>query len=168
MGCHGPANHTDDVTNAKTGSPGLHVRALQATMHWGDNAYIWLYRLLGGRWVSKWTAGTPAILLTTTGRKSGRPRTVALGHLRIKKGLVVAGTNGGRERVPDWVWNLHADPGCRVEVGRENYAAVALFLEGDAYQSHWNRLVAEHPIYQTARDLLERHIPLVALRRENE
>ena len=163
MGCHGPANHTDDVTNAKTGSPGLHVRALQATMHWGDNAYIWLYRLLGGRWVSKWTAGTPAILLTTTGRKSGRPRTVALGHLRIEETLVVAGTNGGRERVPDWVRNLHADPRCRVETGREKYAAVASFLDGGEYQNHWERLVAEHPIYQTAHDMLERPVPLVVL-----
>jgi len=151
------------VTNVKAGSPGLHLRVLQATMHWGNDAYIRLYRLLGGRWVDRWTAGAPAILLTTTGRKSGRPRAVALGHSRIGEGLVVAGTNGGRERLPDWVWNLHADPRCRVEVGREKYAAVASFLEGEAYQTHWSRLVAQHPIYQTARDLLERPIPLVLL-----
>jgi len=101
-------------------------------------------------------------------QKSGRPRTVALGHLRIGERLVVAGTNGGRERLPDWVWNLHADPTCRVEIGREEYAAIASFLEGDEYQTHWNRIVAEHPIYQTAGDMLERHIPLVALNHKHE
>jgi deazaflavin-dependent oxidoreductase (nitroreductase family) len=130
-------------------------------MHWGENVYIGLYRMLGGRWVEGWTAGAPAILLTTTGRRTGLPRTVALGHMRIGRDLVVAGTNGGLAPVPGWVWNLRADPRCQVEAGRERFTATAEFLEGDEYQTHWNRLVSEYPVYQTARDMLERHVPLV-------
>ena len=149
--------------DAKTRSPGLRLRVRQATMHWGESAYIALYRLLGGRWVDRWTAGAPAILLTTTGRRSGLPRTVALGHMRIEGDLVVAGTNGGRAPVPGWVWNLRADPRCRVEAGREDYAAVAVFLEDKEHRDYWDRLVTEHPIYQTARDMLQRPIPLVVL-----
>jgi len=148
---------------AHTSSPGLRLRVRQATMHWGERAYIGLYRLLGGRWVQRWTFGTPVVLLTTTGRQSGRPRTVALGHMQVGGGLVVAGTNGGKQRLPAWVWNLRSDPRCLVEAGRERFDATAEFLEGDAYQAIWNRLVAEHPIYQTARELLARSIPLVVL-----
>lgn len=133
-------------------------------MHWGESVYIGLYRLLGGRWVDRWTGGAPAILLTTTGRRSGLHRTVALGHLRLGKRLVVAGTNGGLAPLPGWVWNLRADPRCRVEAGRDVFPAVAVFLEGKEHRDHWERLVAEYPVYQTARDLLERPIPLVALR----
>ena len=151
------------MTDAKTGSAGLRLRVRQTTMHWGENAYVGLYRMLGGRWVARWTAGAPAILLTTTGRRSGRPRTVALGHMRIGEGLIVAGTNGGLAPVPGWVWNLRADPRCRVEAGRKRFTATAEFLEGDEYLDHWNRLVADYPIYQTARDLLERPVPLVLL-----
>jgi len=132
-------------------------------VHWGTNSYIGLYRLLGGRWVQKWTYGTPVILLTTTGRSSGLSRTVALGHIRVGDDMVVAGTNGGKERLPDWVWNLRADKRCQVEAGRERFYATAEFLAGHDYQTHWIRLVEEHPIYQTAGDMLERDIPLVAL-----
>jgi deazaflavin-dependent oxidoreductase (nitroreductase family) len=132
-------------------------------MHWGENVYIGLYRMLGGRWVDRWTAGAPAILLITTGRRTGLPRTVALGHMRIGEDLVVAATNGGLAPVPGWVWNLRADPRCRVEVGRERFTATAECLEGEEYLDYWNRLVSEYPIYQTARDMLERPIPLVVL-----
>jgi len=47
--------------------------------------------------------------------------------------------------------------------GRKRFTATAEFLEGDEYLDHWNRLVADYPIYQTARDLLERPVPLVLL-----
>ena len=151
------------MTNTKTGSRGLTLRALQATMHWGDNAYIWLYRILGGRWVDKWTAGTPAILLTTTGRRSGQPRTVALGHTRTDDGMVVAGTNGGLAAIPDWVWNLRSDPRCVVEARADRFTATAEFLEGERYQSHWARLVADYPVYEKATAMLQRPIPLVLL-----
>lgn len=152
----------------RTSSPGFRLRLRQATMHWAESAYIGMYRLVGGRWVQRWTGGTPVILLTTTGRKSGQPRTVALGHMRAGEDLVVAGTNGGKKRLPDWVWNLRTDPRCQVEAGREKFDATAEFLEGDAYQTHWNRLVAEHPIYQTAREMLVRDIPLVVLHPSKE
>jgi deazaflavin-dependent oxidoreductase (nitroreductase family) len=81
--------------------------------------------------------------------------------MRIGRGLIVAGTNGGLAPVPGWVWNLRADPRCQVEAGRERFTATAEFLEGAEYQTHWTRLVSEYPVYQTARDMLERHVPLV-------
>jgi len=156
------------MTGADTRSQGLLLGASNATMHWGEGLYIGLYRLLGGRWVDRWTGGMPVLLLTTTGRRSGLARTVALGHLQTGRGLLVAGTNGGREPVPGWVWNLRADPTCHVEAGRERYNAAAEFVEDDEYETHWRRLVAEYPIYQTARDILTRPVPLILLRPEDK
>lgn len=141
----------------------LHLR--KATMQWGEGAYIRLYRWLRGRWVEKWTGGAPAILVTTTGRRTGEQWTVALGHVRTDEGVVVAGTNGGLGPVPDWVWNLRNDPSCAVEDGAYRFTATAEFLEGDIYQAYWDRLVAAYPVYEKARAMLDRPIPLVLLHR---
>ena len=134
-------------------------------MRWGEGTYIRLYRWLGGRWVERWTGGAPAIMVTTTGRRSGEQRTVALGHVRTDEGLVVAGTNGGLAPVPAWVWNLRSDPQCVVEAGADRFMGTAEFLEGDRYESHWDRLVAAYPVYEKARAMLDRPIPLVLLHR---
>ena len=153
------------MRSVRTDPKTLQSRLIKAVMHWGDGTYIRLYRRLGGRWVDRWTAGSPAILVTTTGRRSGRPRTVALGHTRTDDGMVVAGTNGGLTPIPDWVWNLRSDPRCVVEAGADRFKATAEFLEGDRYHGHWDRLVADYPVYEKARGMLQRPIPLVLLHR---
>jgi deazaflavin-dependent oxidoreductase (nitroreductase family) len=79
--------------------------------------------------------------------------------------VVVAGTNGGLPPVPGWVWNLRHDPKCVVEAGAERFTATAEFLEGEQYESHWNRLVAAYPVYEKVRNMLERSVPLVFLHR---
>ena len=153
------------MMSVRTRQESFRLRLRKATMHWGEGTYIRLYRWLGGRWVERWTGGAPAILLTTTGRRSGEQRTVALGHVRADEGVVVAGTNGGLPPVPGWVWNLRHDPKCVVEAGAERFTATAEFLEGEQYESHWNRLVAAYPVYEKVRNMLERPVPLVFLHR---
>lgn len=143
--------------------PGFKIRIRQRTMLWGERSYIRLYRLLGGRVVSGWTSGAPVILVTTTGKRTGLPRTVALGHLRLDEGVLVAGTNGGLPRVPLWVHNLEADPHCVVEAGSERFDATARFLEGGQREEHWSRLVSIYPIYGKASVMAGRPIPLILL-----
>ena len=77
----------------------------------------------------------------------------------------MAGTNGGLTPVPGWVWNLRHDPHCVVEAGTDCFKGTAEFLEGERYASHWDRLVAAYPVYEKARNLLDRPIPLVLLHR---
>ncbi len=59
-------------------------------------------------------AGLPVLDLTTTGRKSGQPRTSHLISIPIGDSLALLGTNFGQPRTPAWVLNLEADPSCRV------------------------------------------------------
>jgi len=148
-----------------THSRSIRLRLRQASMQWGEATYIRLYRRLNGRLVDKWSGGAPVILITTSGRRSGRPRTVALGHRRSDEGLVVAGTNGGLESTPGWIWNLRSDPRCLVEAGADRFEATAEFVEGERYARHWARLVADYPVYEKARGMLQRPIPLVVLHR---
>lgn len=55
-------------------------------------------------------AGLPVITLTTTGRRSGEPRTMPLLGVPIGDDVAVIGTNYGQEHTPGWVYNLEADP----------------------------------------------------------
>jgi deazaflavin-dependent oxidoreductase (nitroreductase family) len=146
--------------------PGLLMRGMIWIMPKITPAHVWLYQKLGGRWVNRATGGAPVLLLTTTGRRSGRPRTVTLGHLRDGDDVIVAGTNGGKPALPSWIHNLRANPSATVELGRERFSARAEFLEGEEWQRHWRRLVKAFPIYDQARRFAGRKIPLVRLDRE--
>src|SRR5512140_3527392 len=75
---------------------------------------------LGGR-----IAGMPVLLLTTTGRRTGRPRTTPLTFFRDGPELVVIASNGGSDRAPSWSLNLRATPAASVRIGGEQLSVVA-------------------------------------------
>ena len=80
----------------------------QKTMYPMDRV---LYRMSGGRiTLPGILAGLPVIMLTTTGARSGKPRTMPLLGIPMGEGLVVLGTNYGQNPTPGWVYNLRADP----------------------------------------------------------
>jgi len=83
-----------------------------------------MYRGTRG-FVGKRLAGPPTLLLTTTGRKTGRTRTNALIYYRDGAAWVVVASNGGSDRGPGWLANLRAEPQVGVQDGRRRYRAVA-------------------------------------------
>lgn len=151
--------------NTQRQGPGPAIRMMLRLLPWITPANVWMYRALGGRLVNRATGGAPLLLVTTMGRRSGQPRTVPLGHLRIGDDAIVAGTNGGLPKLPGWVHNLRAHPQAEVEIGRERYPVIAEFLEGEEWQEHWEQLVNAFPVYDDARRWSGRKIPLIRLRR---
>src|SRR5438876_9485161 len=73
-----------------------------------------LYRTTGGRIVGK-VQGLPVLLLTTTGRTSGKPRTVPLGYLRDGSTYVIIASYGGLPRHPAWFLNLQSHPEATIQ-----------------------------------------------------
>lgn len=147
----------------KAEKPGLLMRGLIWLMPKLTPSHVWMYRKLKGRFVNKATGGAPVVLVTTVGRYSGQPRTVALGHLMDREDVIVAGTNGGKSALPAWIFNLRANSSATVELGSECFSARAEFLEGQEWQKHWDRLTAALPIYDQAQRFAGRKIPLVRL-----
>ena len=145
--------------------PGPVLRMLLPMIQWlwprvGTPLHIRLYRLLGGRLVSFGT-----LLLTTMGRRSGRPRTVIVGYLRDGDDVIVADTNVTKPALPAWELNLRAHPEAEVQLGRERYQARAEFLEGEDRAGQWDRLVAADPGYNWVQRLAGREIAVIRLRR---
>jgi deazaflavin-dependent oxidoreductase (nitroreductase family) len=120
--------------------------------------------LSGGR-VGSQMSGMPVLQLTTTGRTSGRPRTVILtAPAQVGDALVVVASRGGDDRQPDWFLNLERDPRVQVSVPnqptRPMRARVASPQERDDL---WPRIVADHTMYAGYQSKTDRLIPLVLL-----
>jgi deazaflavin-dependent oxidoreductase (nitroreductase family) len=118
------------------------------------------FRATGGR-MSGQMAGRQLLLLTTTGLKSGQPRTAVLGYGRAGDGYVVIASNNGAPKAPAWYQNLVANPSVVVEVGPERFEARARTAE----ESERGELARVVPYLESQQKLTERLIPLVVLER---
>jgi F420H(2)-dependent quinone reductase len=97
-----------------------------------------IYRLTGGR-VFGSLDGNPILLLTTTGRKSGQPRTAPVIYMPDDDRMVIIGTNAGNLRSPAWALNLEAHPDAEVEVGRRRVPVRGRVAAGDERAELWRR-----------------------------
>jgi deazaflavin-dependent oxidoreductase (nitroreductase family) len=107
-----------------------------------------LYRATGGRLTS--TAGAvPVLLLTTTGRRSGRRRTTPVMYLRDGDRFVVTSENFGQQRAAAWPLNLLADSRATVQVGADVVPCRARLLDDSEADVYWPRLVEAWPAHET-------------------
>jgi deazaflavin-dependent oxidoreductase (nitroreductase family) len=137
--------------------------------------HTWAYERSDGR-VGTHSNRVPALLLTTTGRKSGLPRTNGLTYCIDRGDLVVVASNGGSDRHPAWLLNLQAEPRVTVRVGRRVCRATARVAGPEEHRQLWpkvnrtNRGMARlfHPGVRGRYDVYQRHtsrqIPVVIIR----
>ena len=126
----------------------------------------WVYEWSDGR-VGKHSNRIPALLLTTTGRKSGLARTNGLTYCTDRGDLVVVASNGGSDRPPAWLLNIQAEPRVTVRVGRRVQAATARVATTEEQAQLWpkvnrtNRGMA--PLFHSGvagrYDVYQRHTP---------
>lgn len=124
---------------------------------------IWVYRASGGKIGGRFLRGAPVCLVTTTGRKSGTPRTAPLLYLADGANVVIVASKGGMSKHPLWYGNLVANPRCTVELGRERRAMIARVASSDEKRALWPRLVAMYPDYADYQARTDRDIPVVVL-----
>jgi deazaflavin-dependent oxidoreductase (nitroreductase family) len=75
------------------------------------------HRLTRGRCTSaSFVSGLPVVMLTTTGAKTGQPRTVPVLGIPVQGSVAIIASNFGQHRHPAWYHNLRADPGAEVAV----------------------------------------------------
>jgi len=121
-----------------------------------------VYRATRGR-VGARLAGLDMLLLTTTGRRSGQPRTQPLACFRDGDAWLVVASNGGQDRHPAWFLNLEACRDARIRIGREEFAVRAQVAEGEQRARLWPWLQERNPPYARYEQRTERQIPVVIL-----
>jgi deazaflavin-dependent oxidoreductase (nitroreductase family) len=121
-----------------------------------------VYRLTGGRVGGRVGKG-PVLLLTTTGRKSGQPRTAPVVYLADGEGFVVINTNAGNAKTPAWSLNLKANPEAEVEVRRKRIEVRARAAEGEERADLWRRHMEQYSGWDYYESKLDREITVFVL-----
>jgi deazaflavin-dependent oxidoreductase (nitroreductase family) len=121
-----------------------------------------IYQASGGRLGTR-ALGCPVVLVTTTGRRSGRPRTVPIFGFPEGNAVVLVASNGGSDQHPAWFLNLQANPEAEVQLGRERRQMRARTATAAERDRLWPRVVGYYRGYDVYRQRTERSIPLVFL-----
>ena len=120
------------------------------------------FRSNAGR-VGGYFADTPLLLLTTTGARTGIPRTRPLTYLLVNDRYVVVAANAGALGHPDWFHNLVSDPEVVIEIGETTSPATAVVLSVDQRETLLVRFERAYPVLASYRASARRKIPVVAL-----
>jgi F420H(2)-dependent quinone reductase len=124
------------------------------------------YWLTGGRFAGK-VQGLQVLLLTTTGRKTGKLRTTPLGHFEQDGGYVIIGSNAGSDHHPDWFLNLKSNPHATIQVGNNRFNVNAEITGPDKRGQLWTQLIELAQGYAGYATKTNREIPIVILRPVN-
>ncbi len=130
------------------GSLGANPLAVWAIKHLVAPVHRWVYRRTGGRMLGFGRLNRHILLLTTTGRKTGRSFTTPVFFLRDSDRLVVCNVKPGSERTNPWVLNLRANPTATVQVGFDVITCEARELHGPELDRYWPQLVTLWPAYR--------------------
>jgi proline iminopeptidase len=123
-----------------------------------EKARMWDSTLLGGPGL------LPTLLLTTAGRKSGKPRSSPLIYGEVGESYVIVASKGGMPNHPVWFLNLEANPDCELMVGPVRVSARARIAEGEERERLWKQMAELYPPYeQYQKNAGARTIPVVVL-----
>lgn len=125
-----------------------------------------LYKLSGGRFGSR-MGWIDVVLVTCTGRKSGKRRTVPLACYPYRDSVAVSASNSGMESHPAWYLNMMANPQVSVQLGREKFEAVAEEVPAAEREALWESVVKINKHQGEYLASVKREIPLVWFRRLN-
>ncbi|MCI0685801.1 MAG: nitroreductase family deazaflavin-dependent oxidoreductase [Sporichthyaceae bacterium] len=112
-----------------------------------------------------WRRGAPVLLLTTTGRRTGRKITKALIYQPYGDDYLVVASRGGSDNPPAWYLNLEAQPEVEVQVWGDRFKAQARTCTPDEKPAMWKQMVSVWPDYDTYQEKTDRQIPVVVLER---
>ncbi|HET6733211.1 nitroreductase/quinone reductase family protein [Mycobacterium sp.] len=122
-----------------------------------------LYEFSGGRFVSRWFAGAPVMVLKTVGRRSARERSTPVLYLRDGDALVVLAANAGADRAPAWWLNLCQAGAAEVVIGRKHIRVRPRELTGPERERLWRAFVDMYPQAEDYTRFTDREMPLIVL-----
>ena len=139
------------------------VRRWPRTQRATSRLHARLFRLSSGRFLPRWFAGAPVMVLETVGRRTGRKRSAPVLYLRDGDAFVVMAANAGANRTPAWWLNLkHVGTG-EVVLGRSRIRVKPRVLAGEERDRVWRAFVEMYPQAGHYPRFTDRELPLIAL-----
>nr|WP_198653700.1 nitroreductase family deazaflavin-dependent oxidoreductase [Actinocorallia populi] len=155
------------MTTAKPAPRGIDSPLVPKILRVMSQANVFVYRRTGGRIGGRWRVGSafprgvPVCLVTTRGRKTGRPRTLPLLFLPDGDRVIIVASQGGLPKNPLWYLNIKADPEVLVQVGRVERRMRARTASPEERAELWPRLVAMYADFDSYQARAPREIPVV-------
>lgn len=123
----------------------------------GKDGHMWDSTPVGG------PGPIPTLLLTTIGRRSGKPIVMPLIYGEADGNYVVVASKGGAPQHPGWYLNLAAQPQVEVQVLAKRFRAKARTSTGTERARLWEKMATIYPPYNDYQKKTEREIPVVVL-----
>ena len=124
----------------------------------------YIYRISRGR-VGKQLGKVTILILTTTGRKSGKKRSVPLTAIPYGEKYILAASFGGSPVHPAWLINIRQNPAVSIRVGSIVKQAKAFIIRttDTGYEEMWGKAIAVTGRYDNYRKATSRPIPIVVI-----
>ena len=107
--------------------------------------------------------GRQALVLTTTGARTGQPRTSPIAYSLDGDRYVIVASKGGAPEHPAWFHNIEANPVVTIEVNRLTFQARASVAEAAERERLWAQHVGVHPVIGEYPSRTTRVIPAIVL-----
>ncbi|MEE2058873.1 nitroreductase family deazaflavin-dependent oxidoreductase [Rhodococcus artemisiae] len=156
-----------ETGNTGAAPKGLDSKATSSIIKWMSRVNVVLYRATGGRLGGKWRVGSafpwgiPVCLLTTTGRKTGQPRTAPLLFLEADGKVLLVASQGGLPKHPLWFRNIQANPEVTVQIRSDIRKLTARVATDTERARYWPELTAMYPDFDNYQSWTDRVIPVV-------
>lgn len=123
-----------------------------------------ILKLTGGKYTVAELLGWPIVQLTTTGARTGLPRSAPLIGLPDRERIILIATSFGRKHNPSWYYNLKAYPECAVLFKGQRRRYIAREAGGDEYDKYWRMARTYYAGYESYKErAADRHIPVMVL-----
>jgi len=135
---------------------------LANNLHRIDRPFL---HLSGGRTsLTSFLSGLPVVVLTATGAKSGKPRTMPLAAIFDEEKVILIASYLGKHRHPGWYYNLKANPKARLKIVGKERGYIAREAQGEERERYWAQAVQLYHGYEIYRMKAgNRRIPVMVL-----
>lgn len=146
-------------------APSLRERLSRAFARTAIGLHTYLYRQTDGA-IGGQMGRNKILLLTTTGRKTGKQYTWPLVCFLDRQQFLVVASNGGADRHPAWFLNLQQHPHAMIQVGGHQFKVQAAVASGAERERLWQLIIGQGPQFAGYQHNTKREIPIVVLTRE--
>lgn len=105
-------------------------KRLKRVLNIANSIHVALYRMSGGKFANQ-IANLPVLLITTFGRKSGKPHTNPVVYIEAGQDYLVSASAGGMDWHPGWYLNLKNSPEVKIEIGDKRFNVQAVIMDGE-------------------------------------
>jgi len=136
------------------------MKWVKPVMRWMSKANVFVYEATNGKVWGKFPGGAPVCLVTMTGAKSGKTRTIPLIYLPHGEDVILVASQGGMEKHPIWYYNIKANPALEIQDGGRKRKMLARRADDAEKKALWPHIVSIYPDFEDYQARTDRNIPM--------